>query len=179
MHRRYDAILLLGLKLNPDGSPRHELVLRIRHAAQCYHLGYAPVIIPCGGQTPGTPLSEAAVMRALLLEQGVPEAAIRCEAQSGITVENFRNARKLLDDIRHPRVLIVTSDYHMFRSKLICRFSGHMRCTGSAARIPAAEKREAARLEPLHTIDYILGYQSGRFKRPKMYLRIMHHLMER
>jgi len=45
--------------------------------------------------------------------------------------------------------------------------------------IPADEKREAVRLEPLHTIDYILGYQSGRFKRPKLYSRIMHRLMER
>ncbi len=33
MHRRYDAILLLGLKLNEDGSSRHELTLRIERAA--------------------------------------------------------------------------------------------------------------------------------------------------
>ena len=32
MHRRYDAILLLGLKLNQDGSSRHELTLRIDDA---------------------------------------------------------------------------------------------------------------------------------------------------
>ena len=67
----------------------------------------------------------------------------------------------------------------MLRSKLICRFSSHMRCAGCAVCIPADEKREAVRLEPLHTIDYILGYQSGRFKRPKLYSRIMHRLMER
>ena len=179
MHRRYDAILLLGLKLNEDGSSRHELTLRIERAAQCYHQGLSPVIIPCGGQTPGTPVSEAAVMRDALLALGVTDTAIRCEAQSRITVENFRNARRMLGDIRRPRVLIVTSDYHMLRSKLICRFSGHMRCAGCAVRIPADEKREAVRLEPLHTIDYVLGYQSGRFKRPKLYSRIMHRLMKR
>ena len=118
-------------------------------------------------------------MRDALLALGVPDTAIRCEAQSRITVENFCNARRMLGDIRRPRVLIVTSDYHMLRSKLICRFSGHMRCAGCAARIPSDEKREAVRLEPLHTIDYILGYQSGRFKRPKLYSRIMHRLMKR
>lgn len=179
MRRGYDAILLLGLKLNADGSPRHELTLRIEQAAQCYHKGLAPLIIPCGGQTPDTPVSESAVMRTALLQLGVPEKAIRCEAQSQITVENFRNARCVLSDIRHPRVLIVTSDYHMFRSRLICRFSGHMRCGGRAAHIPKDEKREAVRLEPLHTIDYMLGYQSGRFKRPKLYLRVMHYLMQK
>lgn len=29
MSKRYDAILLLGLKLNSDGTPKHELMLRI------------------------------------------------------------------------------------------------------------------------------------------------------
>ena len=72
MHRRYDAILLLGLKLNEDGSSRHELTLRIERAAQCYHQGLSPVIIPCGGQTPSTPVSEAAVMRDALLALGHP-----------------------------------------------------------------------------------------------------------
>lgn len=50
MHRRYDAILLLGLKLNEDGSSRHELTLRIERAAQCYHQGLSPVIIPAVGK---------------------------------------------------------------------------------------------------------------------------------
>ena len=77
MRRRYDAILLLGLKLNEDGSSRHELTLRIERAAQCYHQGLSPVIIPCGGQTPGTPVSEAAVMRDALLALGVPDTRSR------------------------------------------------------------------------------------------------------
>lgn len=78
MRHIYDAILLLGLKLEPDGSPRQELLLRIQKAAECYFKGLAPLIIPCGGQTPGTPVSEAAVMRRELLQLNVPETAIHC-----------------------------------------------------------------------------------------------------
>lgn len=179
MSKRYDAILLLGLKLNSDGTPKHELMLRIEKAAQCYHAGLAPLIIPCGGRTPGTPLSESEVMQRELMRLGVAQSAIRCEGQSQITVENFRFARRVLPAERRPHVLIVTSDYHMLRSRLICRISGGMHAAGCAARIPYEEKRAAMRKEPLHLIDYMLGYQSGRFRRPRLYTRFMYFLLDR
>lgn len=179
MKKQYDAILLLGLKLNSDGTPLHELTLRIETAAECYKKGLSNLIIPCGGKTPGTPVSEASVMHDALISLGVPESAICMEGQSQITVENFRNAAALLRTVKHPHVLIVTSDYHMFRSLLICRISAHMRASGRKAIIPRSETRIARRKEPLHLIDYILGYQSKRFKRPKLYARVMHHLLDR
>ncbi|MBQ9198102.1 MAG: YdcF family protein [Clostridia bacterium] len=178
MSRHYDAILLLGLKLNADGSPRHELTLRIETAAACFREGISDIIIPCGGQTPGTPVSEAQVMREALIALGVPEGAIRMEAQSQLTVENFLNARRLLPGKR-PRVLIVTSDYHMARAKLICRVSAGMRAAGRKARIPRAEVRAQRLEEPLHLIDYMLGYQSGRFRRPIWYTKFMYSLFDR
>lgn len=174
----YDAILLLGLRLSPEGVPRHELALRIEEAAACYREGLAPLIIPCGGQTPGTPVSEAAVMRDALVRLGVPESAIHVEDQSQITVENMLNARRLLGK-DWPRVIVVTSDYHMLRARLICRFSAHMHSKGRKARIPKAEVRWQRIEEPLHTIDYLLGYQTGRFKRPKWYLKLMYGLFDR
>lgn len=176
--RRYDAILLLGLKLNADGTPRRELTKRIERAAACYHQGLAPCVIPCGGQTPDTPLSEAAVMREALIALGVPASAILCEDRSQITVENMLNARALLPQKR-PRVVLVTSDYHMLRARMICRISAGMRVRGCKARIPKSETRAARRKEPLHLIDYMLGYQTGRFQRPAWYLRFMYALLDR
>lgn len=179
MKKHFDAILLLGLKLNSDGSAKNELMLRVQKAAECYHKGLAERIIPCGGQTSGTPVSEAEVMRRELLNLGVPSSAILMEAQSQITVENFKNAAKLLENLPNPHVVIVTSDYHMLRSLLICRISAGMRASGRKARIPRRETRVARRKEPLHLIDYMLGYQSGRFKRPKLYTRFMYFLLDR
>jgi len=173
----YDAILLLGLKLHPDGSPTHELELRIEKAAQCYHKGLSELIIPCGGQTPGTPVTEAEVMQQSLLALGVPSSAICKEDASQYTVENIRNARKLLPQ-KKPRVLVVTSDYHTLRACMICRGTAGMRAKGCKARIPWHEKRVAAILEPLHTIDYMLGYQCTGKKRPKFYLKVMYFLMD-
>ena len=178
MKRRYDAILLLGLKLNPDGTPRHELTLRVDAAAECWRRGMAERIIACGGRTPDTPVSEAQVMRGMLAARGVPESAVLLEDSSQLTVENFINARRLLNMPR-PRVLIVTSDYHMTRARMICRFSAGMRSAGYKARIPRREVRAQRIEEPLHLIDYMLGFQSGRFQRPQWYLRFMYRLMER
>jgi len=178
MSKKYDALLLLGLKLNEDGTPKHELKLRIAKAAECYHRGLAGLIIPCGGRTPGTPVTEADVMKAELIRLGVNESDIHCEDKSQITVENFINARAMLPQGKMPHVLIVTSDYHMLRSRLICRYSAGMHASGKKAHIPLKYKRVAIHNEPLHLIDYVCGYQSGKRNRPQLYLNIMHKLLK-
>ena len=174
--KTYDAILLLGLKLEPDGSPKHELLLRCDKAAECYRRGMAPLVIPCGGRTEGTPVTECSVMTELLMQRGVPASAIRAEDRSQITVENFRNARALLGP--KPRAAVVTSDYHMLRSLLIGRSAG-LRCRGCRARVPRSETVQARRKEPLHLIDFLLGYQGTGKPRPKLYLTVMHYLLDR
>jgi len=175
MKKSYDAILLLGLKLNADGSPKEELLLRIGKAAQCYHKGLSPLIIPCGGQTPGTPVTEAHVMQQRLLQLGVPESAIRKEDKSQITVENMLRAREVLQK-DNPHVLIVTSHYHALRARVICRRSAHMRASTRSAYIPYKLAPSSIRLEPLRLIDYLLGFQDSNKKRPKWYLKLMYGL---
>ncbi len=175
MKKSYDAILLLGLKLNADGSPKEELTLRVQKAAQCYKQELSPLIIPCGGQTPGTPVTEAAVMQDMLLALGVPQSAIRKEDTSQITVENMRNARKVLDK-ENPHVLIVTSHYHALRARIICRRSSGMRAHTRSAHIPYKLAPDSIRLEPLRLIDYLLGFQDTGRQRPKWYLKIMYSL---
>ena len=140
MKEKYDAILVLGLKLHPDGSPAHELILRCETAVRCWKNGMAPIVIPCGGQTEGTPISESTVMASLLMNLGVPAEAIRREKLSQITVENFRNAKKMLADRERPRVLIVTSDYHVQRALWIAR-DLHMDACGIPSRTARTWKR--------------------------------------
>ena len=175
MKKTYDAILLLGLKLNADGSPKEELMLRIHKAAQCYHKGLSPLVIPCGGKTPGTPVTEAEVMEKILLQLDVPQSAIRKEDQSQITVENMLRARDVLRKDT-PHVLIVTSHYHALRARIICRRSAHMRASTCSAHIPYRLAPSSIRLEPLRLIDYLLGFQDSSKLRPKWYLKLMYGL---
>ena len=83
-----------------------------------------------------------------------------------ITTENIVNARKILGADRR-NVALVTSDYHVFRSRLICRRLG-FRVKGFGAPTPGGQaKRDNRRLEAMFTADMLLGWDARDKKRPK------------
>lgn len=169
--REYDAILVLGLKLRADGTPEQALMDRVSLAARLYREGGAKWVIPCGGQTENTPVSEAQVMAAGLLKEGVPQTAILMEDASLYTVENIRNARAILQEkgMDNPRVLLVTSDYHAFRAACMARSMG-MKVKSKSSQTPNdALKRKRRKLEFFYFINYITGWETGRRKRPAWY----------
>ncbi len=169
--KNYDAILLLGLKLNADGSPKEELRLRVEKAVSVYREKKIPCIIPCGGQTPDTPVSEAKVMEQMLLHHGVSPDAILIEEASQVTVENIQNARNLLKEkgIRKPRVLVVTSDYHAFRAVFMARHMGMKAKAETCKTLPGKEKRHKQKMELFYFINYAAGWETGKRKRPTWY----------
>ena len=92
---------------------------RARKAAELYHEGWAPRILVTGGaMTPGGQ-TEAAFLRKILLDAGVPPDVILCENRSVNTRENLLFGKKLLEEqgllpsIR--TVILVSVPYHMRR----------------------------------------------------------------
>lgn len=167
MEKRYDAMLLLGLELGEGDQPEEELIRRAETAAKAYHEGMAPVIVACGGRTPGHRISEAEVMKTLLEKQGVPAQAILLENKSQDTMQNFRYAAKLLGGARGKRVLVVTSDYHVFRSVLTARRVGFC-ARGYAAELVRGEVwKKKRREEYAYTFDLIMGWQDEGKSRPQ------------
>ena len=134
-----DAILILGHRLEPDGSPSDDQIRRVDCAVAHWRETNAPVIMPCGGLTPGHDRTEAEVMRDLLIARGVPEGIIHLEDRSRVTIENVRNARALLGDGK--RVALVTSDYHVERALDDCRRAG-LEAYGVGAVTPDGPYRE-------------------------------------
>jgi len=118
-----DCILILGAKVRPDGSMSHALRFRCDRAFEAWQAGAAKHIIGCGGVCDG-PASEASVIRAYLLEKGVPDANIIMEDQSVNTWENLINARKIMDARGMRRALMVTSDYHLTRALWMAKKQG-------------------------------------------------------
>lgn len=166
MRRAYDAILLLGLRLNPDGSAQEEMLLRAKKAAELWRAGVAPVIVACGGPTGGSGRTEAEVLKEELVSFGVDADAVLLEDRSMITTENIVNARAILGADKR-NVALVTSDYHVLRSRLICRRLG-LRARGFGARTPGGQtKRDNRRLEVMFTADMLLGWDKGGKTRPK------------
>ena len=166
MQKPYDAILLLGLRLNPDGSAQEEMLLRSRRAAELWKAGIAPVIVACGGPTGGSGRTEAEVLKEELVALGVDERAVLLEDRSMITTENIVNAKAILGPDKR-NVALVTSDYHVFRSRLICQRLG-FRAKGFGAPTPGGQaKRDNRRLEAMFTADMLFGWDARGKARPK------------
>lgn len=120
-----EAIVVLGGSILPHVSPRptvevSEQADRVLYSAKLYNMGKSPLVIPTGGRIPwrgGENLpSEADDMAQLLLLLGVPESAIIKEGNSFNTYDNAVNTRKILDELKLDRILLVTSALHMPRS---------------------------------------------------------------
>jgi len=117
------CIVVLGGVVEPVLPPRMdadmlEAVDRVRKAAQLFHAGRGKVIIVSGGNHPWSPFSEpeAETMKVLLLEWGVPVAAIVVEGASRNTRENARNSIIAMQELVCDAPLLVTSAAHMKRS---------------------------------------------------------------
>ena len=119
----YDAIIVLGAQVKPDGTLSLQLQWRVDAAAQAWKDRNCLVVV-CGAQGANEPATEASVMRAELIRQGVPEEYILMDDKSFNTRQNIANAVTLLDGREVDHVLVVTSDYHLPRAMAIAEDSG-------------------------------------------------------
>ncbi len=119
----YEALIVLGAQVKPDGEPSLQLQWRLEKAAEAYQQKKVPVVV-CGGQGKNEPAPEAEVMRDVLVSIGVDEDMILTDTTSVSTHSNISNAMALLADRSVTKVLIVTSDYHLPRALAIAEDNG-------------------------------------------------------
>lgn len=124
----YDAIIVLGAQVKPDGSPSVQLGWRLDAAYEAWAQKHVPVVV-CGAQGKDEPMAEAETMSLYLENKGVPMADILKDPNSFNTNQNLQNAAKLLKDLPEiQRVMIVTSDYHVPRAMALARDLGFDAC---------------------------------------------------
>jgi uncharacterized SAM-binding protein YcdF (DUF218 family) len=128
---RAEAIVVLGGAIKPADPPRPMVDVsergdRVLYAAQLYNEGKAPLVVVSGGHLSWdeTKRSEAVDMATLLSLMGVPETAIVKEPESLNTYENAVFVRRILEPQGIRRILLVTSAFHMPRSRLIFKKQG-------------------------------------------------------
>lgn len=137
--KKTDAIIILGHRLEPGCKPSEDLIRRIDAAVEHWKETDAPIIMPCGGITPGHDRTEAEVMREMLIERGVPAEIIHLEDRSRITIENILNAKALLGEGKN--IALVSSDYHVERALQDCARAGLV-AYGVGAVTPEGEYRD-------------------------------------
>ncbi|MBQ8124280.1 MAG: YdcF family protein [Kiritimatiellae bacterium] len=107
-----DAIVLLGGGITPqrEGFPTPDLKQgadRVWYAAKLYNAGKAPIVIPSN-------INAERCDNILLMDLGVPEAAIKLETSARNTEENAKLVAAMLGQGK--KILLVTSAWHMRRS---------------------------------------------------------------
>lgn len=113
------------------GRPNRDLVFRV-DAAAAYagaHPG-ARLIVTGGNAGGGRP--EAAVMRDMLVERGIPPDDIMVEDQAEDTDGNFAYVARMIDPSKP--IALITSGYHMLRALSAARAAGFSRMEGWSAK---------------------------------------------
>ncbi len=170
-----DVIVILGggMHANTNGMVYADMAMsadRAWHGARLWRAGKAPLIVTSGS-------NDRASTVPLLLDLGVPVDAIVCEDESRNTEENAKFVTRLMEEhgIDNPKVLLVTSAWHMRRSLYMFK-----KYAPGVEVIPAACDYDMARLRPwprialLPTSDYfnrntmlakeIIGYWGYRLR---------------
>lgn len=108
-----DSAIVLGLALE-NGKPAPDLLARLDTARTYLEKNPEAQLILTGGNADETGRTEAAVMRDLLTDQGIPESRLILEDQAETTIENFRNIAGIVS--KDEPVVMISSDYHMDRA---------------------------------------------------------------
>jgi uncharacterized SAM-binding protein YcdF (DUF218 family) len=107
----WDAIVVAGCRVLPNGSPSTGLVRRTTKAVELWRRGLAPVIVLTGGVGESS-LAEAAAAAGVARQLGVPDSALILENKSTSTLENVSFLRKM---VPFNQIIVVTDTYHVLR----------------------------------------------------------------
>ena len=122
--------IVLGMALQ-DGKPTKDLLYRLDTAQSWLEQNPDTLLILTGGNPGPDGRTEAAVMRDLLQERGVPEESLILEDQAKTTRDNFKHSMKLIDPAQP--VVLISSNYHMDRAVQTAEDAGFTR----VLRLPA------------------------------------------
>lgn len=114
---RADVALVLGNKVNSDGTPSPRLKARLDTAVDLYQKGYFPRVIVSGGTgIEGVP--EGTAMKNYLVSAGIPESVILVDDQGLDTQASAENTASILRAEGMKSVFVITQYFHIPRSKL-------------------------------------------------------------
>lgn len=132
-----DYLVVLGARLYGE-SPSPTLVLRLQEAGEYLDRNPDTVAILSGGQGKDEWISEAEAMAKYLENKGISRQRLLIENESTNTWENIENSLLLIDSVEgleNVKITIVSSEYHLYRAKLLARRQG-VEAEGLPAEVP-------------------------------------------
>lgn len=128
-----DYIIILGSRTHkniPSFAMAHRVIASLKYIKENPN---AQVVLT-GGKTSSAEISEAEIMLGLLQKKGVEPNRIIIENRSKNTYQNLKYSSSLIDIDK--KVLIVSSEFHLFRAKLIAAKIGYKDVGTAASKTP-------------------------------------------
>ena len=143
-----DYVITLGHKLvndKPDEVLRNRLKATLKYA----DLNENCLFILSGGKIENNTISEAEFMKNYLIKNGIDSNRLLIEDKSLNTIQNIQNSKDLIDTSK--KIVIITSNYHMFRTKMICKNLG-LNVHGISTKTPILELLKHLLIEQIFII---------------------------
>lgn len=127
-----DYLLVLGAKVN---GTQPSLILRYRIDAAVEYLkeNTDTMVIASGGKGTDEEISEAQCIYNQLVEKGIAPDRILLEEASTSTKENLIYSAELMD-VKTDKVVITTTDFHIFRAMKLAKACGYQEVSGNPAK---------------------------------------------
>ncbi|WP_243643851.1 YdcF family protein [Paenibacillus pinisoli] len=115
-----DVAVVLGNKVELNGQPSERLKARLDRTVELYEEEYFPMVIVSGG-IGSEGFDEAKVMKAYLVDQGIPGNKIFEDNNGYNSYMTAQNANRIMKELELDSAMIVTQYYHVTRTKLAFR----------------------------------------------------------
>ena len=115
-----DYLIVLGAGVN---GTLPSLSMRNRLDAALGYLNAHPdcIAIVSGGQGEGEDITEAEAMYRWLRDKSIEEERLWKEERSTSTEENLAFSLAMIEDANHADIAVVSSEYHLYRAKLLAK----------------------------------------------------------
>mgnify|MGYP003623382901 CR=1 FL=1 len=127
-----DVIMILGNKVNEDGSLSPRLQARLDKGLELYNAGMGKMIMTTGGY--GKEMQhEGTVMADYLISKGVPAHVIIVDNDGVNTAASVQNLAKSRETLNIHSVIAVSQYFHISRTKMLLYKAGFSDVQGGAA----------------------------------------------
>ncbi len=115
----YDAILVLGCKVNPDGTPSMMLSNRVEKGIELYKKTGFKLIL--SGDHGKEEYDEVNTMKKMVLDESIPKEDVFLDHAGFSTYDSIYRAKYIFGA---KKIIIVTQKYHLFRALYIANSLG-------------------------------------------------------
>lgn len=129
-----DYLIVLGANVKGE-FPSNSLKERIRTAYTYLHTHKTCTAILSGYKNQNAHISQGKCMQNELRHMGIPAYRLLVENNARTTLENFQFSKDYMTKL-NPTVIVITSDFHLYRALKIAHKCGYTNIKGIGAKTP-------------------------------------------